>query len=254
MKTMSFNVLCAGDPPRRYWTKRKEMVSDLIRSFGPDTFGVQEAHSRWMKYLAEALPEYAYVGVGRDDGKTLGEYSPVFYLKDRFELLEQGNFWLSETPGFPSKGWDAALPRICSYALLLDWDSGKKLAHFNTHLDHVGETAQFEGARLCASQAKKFKDVPTILSGDFNVFPYSEPYMAVTESGFSDARKIAEITTDECTFHNFGEPHRGRECRETIDYIFVRNVEKVHSFSVLTDRPEGKYPSDHYPVCAEFEI
>ncbi len=250
MKTMSFNILCAGAPPRRYWTQRKEMVAQLIRSYAPDTFGLQEAHDRWMSYLIEALPEYAHVGVGRDNGKRMGEYSPVFYRKDRFDLLDQGNFWLSETPGIPSRGWDAALNRICSYALLLDRESGKKLAHFNTHLDHIGEEARLRGAQLVASQAGKFSGVPTILTGDFNVFPYSEPYMAVTESGFSDARKIAEVSTDMFTFHNFGNP----AVRETIDYIFFKNVENVRLFQVLSERPEGKFPSDHDPVFCEYSL
>ena len=192
--------------------------------------------------------------VGRDNGKRLGEFSPVFYRKDRFTLVDQGNFWLSETPGFPSRGWDAALNRICSYALLEERGTGKRLAHFNTHLDHVGETAQYEGAKLVASQANKFRSVPVILTGDFNVYPYSEPYMAVVESGFEDARKSAEITTDMFTFNNFGEPYNGRECRETIDFIFTRNIGKITVFSVLTEKPEGRYPSDHFPLVAEFEI
>ena len=254
MKTMSFNVLCAGDPLRRYWTRRRGMVSDLIRQNAPDTFGVQEAHRRWMNYLKEALPEYDAVGVGRDDGKNMGEFSAVFYLRDRFELLEQGSFWLSETPGIPGVGWDAAFPRICSYALLLDRESGKKLAHFNTHLDHVGQTAQLEGAKLLAKMARKFGEVPTLLTGDFNAFPYSEPYMAVTEGGFFDARKKAELTTDMYTFHNFDKVTRGKKYEETLDYIFMRNIGRVREFSVLTDQPDGKFPSDHYPILAEFEI
>ena len=254
MKTMSYNILCAGSPPRRYWTARKELVARMIRDAAPDTFGLQEAHDRWMSYLVSALPEYAYVGIGRDNGKRMGEYSPVFYRKDRFRLLEEGHFWLSETPGIVSFGWDAACRRICSYALLEETATGKKLAHFNTHLDHIGVKAQLEGARLVASQARKFTGIPTILTGDFNVFPYSEPYMAVIESGFTDARKQAALSTDQFTFHNFGEPLDGAERRETIDYIFTRNIETVSSFTVLTDRPDGKYPSDHDPVVAEFEL
>ena len=148
----------------------------------------------------------------------------------------------------------AACRRICSYALLEETATGKKLAHFNTHLDHIGVKAQLEGARLVASQARKFAGIPTILTGDFNVFPYSEPYMAVIESGFTDARKQAALSTDQFTFHNFGEPLDGAERRETIDYIFTRNIETVSSFTVLTDRPDGKYPSDHDPVVAEFEL
>ena len=254
MKTMSFNVLCAGEPKKRYWTNRKELVLSLIRSYMPDTFGLQEAHDQWMRYLAMALPEYAYIGIGRDNGKRLGEFSPVFYLKDRFTLLEEGHFWLSETPGMVSFGWDAACRRICSYALLQDKESGKKLAHFNTHLDHVGENAQLNGARLVASQAKKYRDIPTILTGDFNDFPYSEPYMAVTEAGFTDARKAAPDTTSWHTFHNFDRPLDGTIRREIIDYIFVRNIPEVRVFDVLTDTPDGEYPSDHYPVTAEFDL
>ena len=120
MKVMSFNVLCSGKG-QNWWGKRKPLVRDVIRKYDPDTFGLQEAHYRWMNYLCKELKDtYDYVGVGRDNGKRMGEFSPVFYKKDKYEVIETGNFWLSETPEKPGKGWDAACVRICSYAVLKD--------------------------------------------------------------------------------------------------------------------------------------
>lgn len=247
MKTMSFNVLCGG-PTNRRWTKRKPYVRDIIKKYSPDTFGLQEAHFRWMNYLCRELPEYDYVGVGRENGKRLGEFSPVFYKKDKFEVLDTGNFWLSETPEKPGKGWDAACIRICSYAVLQDKQTGAKIAHFNTHLDHVGPVAQSEGAKIIAERADTYKGMPTIVTGDFNVTPDSGAYKTITAAGFADARYSTDNTDDKGTFHHFGR------CNDIIDFIFTKNGVKVNSFQTITDLIDGEYPSDHYPVMAEIDV
>ncbi len=253
MRVMSFNILCGGQK-ENWWKKRTGRVVEIIKKYAPDTFGLQEAHYRWMNVVCKALPEYDYVGVGRDNGKRLGEFSPVFYLKDKFEVVDKGNFWLSETPEVPGKGWDAACIRICSYAVLREKQTGKTFAHFNTHLDHVGPTAQIEGARIIADRGLKYPDMPTVVTGDFNVVPDSQPYKTIIASGFKDTRDIAKISDDFHTFHNFDRLHQGKLSRDIIDYVFVRNIDEVVSFKTVTDKVEGMFPSDHYPVIAEFDI
>lgn len=242
MKVMSFNVLCGN------WGKRKVMVRDTIRKFDPDTFGIQEAHYRWMNYLCKELTDYDYVGVGRDNGKRLGEFSPVFYKKDKFEVVDTGNFWLSETPEKPSKGWDGACIRICSYAVLKNKETGKKFAHFNTHLDHIGPVAQSEGAKIIAERADTYTGLPTVVTGDFNVTPDSGAYKTITAAGFEDARFLTDKTDSEGTYHGFGR------CSDMIDFIFVKNGITVKNFRTVTDLIDGKFPSDHYPVTAEIEL
>ena len=156
---MTFNVLCAGRNEHQ-WCRRQPLVRDVIKTYMPDFFGIQEAHYGWMKYLAGQLKEfYAFVGVGKDDGKNGGEFSPVFYRKDKFTVLERLDFWLSETPEKPSLGWDSAENRTCSGALFESLETGEKIAVFNTHLDHVGEVAQHKGAELILENLKKYDNI-----------------------------------------------------------------------------------------------
>lgn len=145
-RIMSFNVLCYGREPH-FWTLRAPLVCRLIRETLPDSFGVQEAHIDWINALTEGLPEYDYVGVGRNDGKEDGEFAAVFYLKDKFTASDSGSFWLSETPDKPSLGWDGACIRIATYVRLTEKSTGREYVHFNTHLDHVGREAQVNGAK-----------------------------------------------------------------------------------------------------------
>ena len=252
MITMSFNLLCAGRGELE-WQKRIPLVVRTIRNADPDTFGVQEAHIGWMKALRAAFPDYADVGVGRDNGKTKGEFSAVFYKKDRYQLLDSGSFWLSETPEKPGRGWDAACIRICSWAKLLDIRTEKTFIHMNTHLDHIGAIAMQKGAELICERASLFdKDAPVILTGDFNVTPDSVPCKTVLEGGFSDARDVAAETDKGITFHAY-QP-KDPDVHSVIDYIFVKNVECVNKFRVVTKKIDGTLPSDHYPVVAELNL
>lgn len=247
MKVMTFNVLCAG-VGENHWCRRQSLVRDMIRMYDPDTFGIQEAHYGWMRYISNQFRDtYSYVGAGKDDGNLKGEFSPVFYKKNKFELIEEGNFWLSETPEKPSLGWDGAENRTCAYALLRDRETGELSAHLNTHLDHIGEIAQREGAKLILEKANKFKDIKTILMGDFNVTPDADAYKIILDAGFCDARNIAENSDDINSFHWFGIASK------MIDFVFVRNGIKVKNLKTATDMIGGKYPSDHYPVVANIE-
>ena len=250
MKVMSFNLLCSGKFRRR-WQNRIPLAVRLIRNYEPDTFGVQEAHIGWMNALAASLPDYAWVGVGRDDGAEKGEFSAVFFRRDMFTLIDSGTFWLSETPEKPGLGWDADCIRVCTWALLENVETGKRFVHFNTHLDHIGPIAQQKGAELVAERSRTlFADVPAFFTGDFNVTPDSAPCKAVKSGGFLDARDVAPVTDKGVTFHDF---ESGRES-SVIDYVFVRGDVKVNSFSVIRDKIDGDLPSDHYPVIAEIEL
>lgn len=251
MRIMSFNVLCAGKG-ERVWYKRIPLVVRTIRNCDPDCFGVQEAHKEWMNALTNSFPDYDYVGIGRDDGKDEGEFSAVFFKKDRFELLDKGNFWLSETPEKPGKGWDAACIRICSWAKLHDKTNGKEFLHFNTHLDHVGQVAMQKGAELIAEKANEiFPDGIAFFTGDFNVTPESAPCKAVLDGGFSDCRDIAKETNKGITYHAFENPEY-EGC--VIDYVFCKGNVAVEKFEVVSDHIDGEIPSDHYPVFADVEF
>lgn len=248
MKTMSFNVLCCG-VGEFAWENRADRVIETIRRYMPDTLGIQESHKGWMDTLTAALPEYAYEGMGRDDGKDGGEFSPVFYKKDKFEKLDSGSFWVSEHPDAPGKGWDANCPRTCSWVKLKDKETGKILLHFNTHLDHVGEEAREQGAYLIAAKAAEIgTGAPAIITGDFNTYTDEPGYAAIIKSGFSDARNIAVRSDKRATYHDYND------LDDIIDFIFVKGLESVAEFRVDNIPVDGKYPSDHYPICTEFEL
>ena len=169
------------------WDLRKWELVDQIQQHSPDSFGVQEATAVQIQYILEALPEYAYVGVGRDNGATKGEYSAVFYLKEKFKLLESKTFRLSETPEEVSVGWDAALPRICTYAQFKEHTTGRDFWHFNTHFDHVGKAARANSALLIIEKIKSLVSPESVfvLTGDFNASPNELPITHL-KSAFRD--------------------------------------------------------------------
>ena len=151
-----------------------------------DIFGTQECFIHQLKDMKEALPGYDYIGVGRDDGKEKGEHSAIFYRTDKFDVIEKGDFWLSETPDVPSKGWDAVLPRICSWGHFKCKDTGFEFLFFNLHMDHIGKKARVESAYLVQDKMKelgKGKELPAILTGDFNVDQTHQSYDAFVSKG-----------------------------------------------------------------------
>ena len=256
MKVMSFNLLC-WDNSGICRRMRSPLVADTILWENPDTFGVQEAHWLWMQDLCNYLPEYAYVGVGRDDGRQEGEFSAVFYKKADFDLLDSGTFWLSETPEKPGLGWDANCIRVCSWAKLQRKTDNKAFVHFNTHLDHIGRVAMQKGAELVTQRAAEIcPNDPCFFTGDFNVTPDSEPYATVIANGFRDSRLLAPITDNGITFHGYViQNPDGEEEGSLIDYCFVKGDIEVKSYKVVRDLyPGNRYPSDHFPVVAEIEF
>lgn len=246
MKVMSFNLCCWGSEELSV-ENRAPRVAATIRKYSPDLFGVQEATPFWMAYLKENLPEYASVGAGREE-KGKGESSAIFYKKSVFDLKSAETFWLSETPDVVSLGWDADCKRVCTRANLINLEDGKEYCYYNTHLDHVGPNAQLNGIKLINESMKKYAEYPMILTGDFNVFPDSEVYAEV----FLKDTRIASGFTGKCsTYHGYG--HYTDEEDVIIDYCFVSENLTVKSYQVATDKVDGKYVSDHYPVIAEIE-
>ena len=247
MRVMTFNVLCAGRG-ENHWCRRQSAVCRIIKDCAPDFFGIQEAHFGWMRCIAGKLGDtYAYVGIGKDDGNNKGEFSPVFYKKDIYEIVERLDFWLSETPCEPSLGWDAAENRTCSGALFRNKKTNEEIAVFNTHLDHIGRKAQVNGANLILEKLKKYGKIKTVLMGDFNVTPDSDIYKIFIDGGFTDSRSIAKSRNDVNSFHFYGSASK------MIDFIFEKNINSVSSIKTVTDLADGRYPSDHYPVVADFE-
>lgn len=240
------------------WPYRRDTVCGFIRTRGLDVVGMQEVLHGQLEDLKAGLPGYAAVGVGRDDGKEAGEYSPLFYRADKFELLDSSTFWLSQYPdsaGFI--GWDGACTRIATWAKLRDRATGKVFMAVNTHFDHVGTEARRQGALLIIRRIKDIVgDRPAVLTGDFNVNDRSEAYRTLTTNDFvlRDAYKIADRRTGPAyTFHDFGrEP---MERREKIDFIFVTPHVKVLRADIAPnpETPTG-YLSDHNPHMALLEF
>jgi endonuclease/exonuclease/phosphatase family metal-dependent hydrolase len=232
------------------WPNRKENVKALIGFHEFDIFGTQEGLIDQIKDIAE-LNEYAYLGKGRDDGKEAGEHSAIFYKKSRFQLLQSGDFWLSETPDKPGKGWDATCcNRICSWAKFKDLQTKKDFYFFCVHFDHQGVIARKESGKLMVKKIKEIAGNSTaICVGDFNSTPETEQ-IAAMQTILKDARQVSQTVPygPEGTFNafKFDAPMKTR-----IDYIFVSPSIKVLKYGVLTDAKNQRYPSDHQPVMVK---
>ena len=203
------------------WGQRAPYVAKLIQYHEFDIFGTQEGKHHQLEDLKAMMPEYEYIGVGRDDGAQGGEYAAIFYKPERFELLDSGNFWLSEDTTQPNKGWDAECIRVCTWGKFLDKLSGNTFVHFNLHMDHIGVVARAESAKLILEKIKAFPEkLPVMLSGDFNVDQLNESYLLLQNSGIlSDAYTTADMVyANNGTFNAF-QPDAMTE--ERIDHIFL---------------------------------
>ncbi len=255
------------------WKYREKTVANLIRFHDFDIFGTQEGLQHQLEQLKADLPGYDFIGVGRDDGKEAGEHSAIFYNTEKFVLEDQGDFWLSEDTTKPNKGWDAVLPRICSWGKFRVKETGFEFFFFNVHFDHVGKTARKESARLIMEKMKAFDDaVPAILTGDFNVDQNSDSYKVLNGSKkLTDAYEKAALHYGAKGTYNGFKPDSRSDSR--IDHIFITDDFRVAKHGVLTDSYKtgekelealantGNYPkeislyatqtrlpSDHYPV------
>lgn len=237
------------------WPHRRSAVTGLIAYYAPDLVGMQEVLLSQKQAIEADLPGYHFVGEARDDGKEKGEFSPLGFRRDRFALRASSTFWLSPSPDAPSKGWDAALPRVASWARLHDKAAKRNLLVVNTHFDHIGQVARIESARQIrrwiADHRKANETV--VLMGDFNAPADSPPYAAIVESGAGALRDTLAISRT---------PHFGplgtftgfqieRNDAKPIDHIFVGDSVVVLRHATLTQQTSGRLPSDHYPVLAD---
>jgi len=254
MNVMTYNI--RFDNPNDQndsWERRKGLILEQLLFYEPVVFGIQEGMHHQVQYLDDSLPGYDYAGVGRDDGQTGGEYSAIYYDRSLFTLLKDHTFWLSETPGEPSVGWDAALERICTGVLLRHKKSRRQVWVFNTHFDHVGEQARRNSARLVVEKIEELNDGshPVVLMGDFNLEPDEKPIQLIA-ARLKDARQVTEIRPfgPEGTYNGFqfNEPVTRR-----IDYIFVDGLDVI-KYGVLSDPENLQYPSDHFPVMARVKF
>jgi endonuclease/exonuclease/phosphatase family metal-dependent hydrolase len=256
MNAMTFNIrYSTSSDGINQWDNRKDFVAQTVLFHDADLCGMQEALYSQIIDLEKRLPEYGWVGVGRDDGDKKGELSPVFYLKKRFDLVETNTFWLNEHPEKLGYGWDARLNRIVTWAKLRDKTTGQEVIIFNTHFDHKGEIARRESAKLVLRKVKEIaKDTPFLVTGDFNASPAQEPIQILTDESeafyFVSSEKLSKTPHfgPRGTFTGFQEKERDNE---PIDYIFVaeKGVE-VSKHATLSNTWGGLFASDHFAVMA----
>ncbi|MBD3629165.1 endonuclease/exonuclease/phosphatase family protein [Cyclobacterium sp.] len=233
------------------WDNRKDVVANLILFHEFDIFGIQEGLSQQVNDLDERLPDHDFVGVGRDDGAEKGEYTAIFYNRKKFKVQESDTFWLAPETDHPNKGWDAALPRICTWAKISSLNANQTFYVFNTHFDHRGVEARNQSARLILEKMEEIntESLPVILTGDFNVGQETEAYQLLrTAPGMKDTFDAAEIVyANNGTTNSFDIT---TSTERIIDHIFVSEKINVQKYGILTDTYHSRFPSDHFPVMA----
>ena len=245
IKLISYNLRTShGKDGDNVWMKRRHATPEMIRREAPDVFGVQEGLIDQLHYIDAECPQYARVGVGRDDGKEGGEIMAVFYLRDRYDLLDHGDLWLSETPDRVSRGWDGACNRTMTWVHLREKATGKEFYYFNTHLDHKGVVARREGVKLVVREVQQIagRKAAGVVGGDLNstiddrIFDPLKKFM-------TPAREKAPVTDRKGTYNGWGQAPNSM----VIDHLFVRNM-KCLSYRTLDGDYGVPYISDHYPI------
>ena len=245
IKLISYNLRNShGKDGDNVWMKRRHATPEMIRREAPDVFGVQEGLIDQLHYIDAECPQYARVGVGRDDGKEGGEIMAVFYLRDRYDLLDHGDLWLSETPDRVSRGWDGACNRTMTWVHLREKATGKEFYYFNTHLDHKGVVARREGVKLVVREVQQIagRKAAVVVGGDLNstiddrIFDPLKKFM-------TPAREKAPVTDRKGTYNGWGQAPNSM----VIDHLFVRNM-KCLSYRTLDGDYGVPYISDHYPI------
>lgn len=274
----SYNVRYQNDGDNHEgngWAQRGPVLAAQVKFENPDIFGAQEVLKSQLDDLLQWLPDYDYIGVGREDGIHGGEHEAIFYDRRKLRLIDHGDFWLSETPDRPGLGWDAACTRICTWGYFKDMQTKLKFYYFNLHMDHVGIVARREAAKLVVSRIAEIAgSKPVVLTGDFNVDQTNEIYTTFTSSPLlKDSYEHAQVRFAENGTYNAFNPDLKTESR--IDHIFVSPRFQVERYAVLTNcywvptavsaekqkgkdapqeidfaRYERRLPSDHYPVFA----
>ena len=254
IKVISYNIRYNNpNDGKDIWENRRSSVVDFIKNENPDFLGLQEVTLSQLTYLNTNLTEYSYVGVGRDDGKTKGEYSPIYYKKTLFELLKTETFWLSKTPGSISVGWDASMERICTYGLFENLSSKEKVWVFNTHFDHIGNKAREKSTDLILKKINEIKSMgnPIILTGDFNLNDNDSSIKKIQSQMKDVLLKINKSDTHYETYNGFKNII---ESKRRIDYIFVNNIEVKKAKNIHLKTPYGGWASDHHPVLSILKL
>lgn len=260
LKIISYNV--AGPwgsfNDKNHYSTRSIYFTQQIKDYYPDSFGTQEMNAYWIGVISVSLPAYGYYSVkrGGDSGEIKSETNAIFYLKNKYELVKSGTFWLSDTPDKMSKYDDTASYRICSYVILKNKATGYQYIHMNTHLDNESSSAREKGAQVIIEKLNAIKaeygNLPVIITGDLNCSIDSTPYNTIISDGLSDSRKLSSKTSYESTFNDWDITAKGNE---PIDHIFVSAENfTVNSFSLLEKSRSGYMVSDHYGIIVDMNI
>lgn len=257
ISVMSFNIRVCPDETAdgaNNWQFRREAVTAMIMQTSPDLIGIQEGLYPQVNYMEDNLPGYVRFGVEREDAQERGEANAIFLKKDRFDILDKGTFWISETPDTVSLGWDAAYRRTVTWAKIRDRKGGREILFFNTHFDHVGDTARLEAGNLIERKLMELSEEgqPVFLTGDFNS-NFDSKYLDPVRNYMQNARETALESCDWNTFNNWGTIAPDGEKKSVIDHIFYRNARAL-KYEVLTGGYGAEYISDHYPIVLTAEI
>ena len=253
--TGTFNI--RYDTPRdsiNQWSNRAPVVSSLIRFHQFDILGTQEGLKNQLDDIEKDLPEYDRYGVGRDDGVSKGEHSAIFYKREKFTVLDSGDFWLNEHPDKPGFGWDSKHNRICTWLKLKEKKSKKSFYVFNVHYDHQGVQARNESSKLVMKKINEIAgDKPVIFMGDLNGNHQSDWYKYINNSGkLKDV--LLEVKHPYINNGSFNSFTPNNPSKEIIDHIFTSKHFKVERYGILTDTYHNKFPSDHFPLLATVQL
>lgn len=247
---MSYNVYVAGTGKKSPENRTCGVLNNL-RSVMPDVFGLQEADIDWVNRITHGMPEYSYVGRGRGKNETDGEFSPVFYKTEKYELLDSGTFWFSKTPEKSSLTWLSAFRRICTWAVLRDKETGFTFGIFNSHWDHLSVQSRNNSAELLTEKINEYApDMPVVLTGDFNCEPNTVAFETLVEAGFVSSMYVAADTMGMGTYHGYSKGDTSNEL--PIDHIMFKSANGfAESYRVVTEKYNDIYPSDHFPIVSE---
>ncbi|SHE77919.1 Metal-dependent hydrolase, endonuclease/exonuclease/phosphatase family [Mariniphaga anaerophila] len=253
--TYNLRMQTSADQEEKAWENRRAWAIKIIKKHNFDIIGTQECFKNQLEDVLQA-GNYSYIGVGRDDGQSKGEHSAIIYQNQKFEVLDKGDFWLSETPEVPSSGWDATIKRVCSWGKFREKETGKVFFFFNAHYDHKGKIARKESSKLVLKKIEEIAgDTPAFFSGDLNALPDEESIVLLSESKMLwDARNVSStpVYGTEGTYHGY---NLDGKTTHRIDYIFVSAEIDVLEYGVLNDDiTEGEFSSDHFPVLIKAEL
>lgn len=259
IRIMTFNIRFDNpDDGKDAWPYRKDFVASTIRFHQSDIVGTQEGMYHQLVELDDLLPEFEWIGVGRDAGDEHGEFCAIYYRPNRFDLIEENTFWLSETPDVPgSMGWDTAITRITTWARFYDKKNERKVIVFNTHYDHIGEEARRESSKLILQKISELADGdPVIFIGDLNTTEHDEPYKIITRPDSESGKPILFDGFYHSIYGHHGPTSTWNGFERIfpdrrIDYIFVDSNLNVIQHGILADIRDGHFPSDHLPVVAD---